>query len=369
MARFRIRDKQGREYGPVDASELRSWIMDARLTADMLIQQEGLKDWFRAGDVPAIARLLAERAARMSQGGATSASGGGSGTPPPPPPSDSGTSAGGDSFPPDDDDAYPISPSDDVDSAPPMGAAASTTSAGYETTAAATSSGKPLGLVDRVLRIAFQFARSISVVVIILSLLAVLAGSAVALYAWVPQPRFTDGAIDQPTLREFVEDCRQTVPKQQAPSGYHPMRDFEAPSGRGERFSTKVKAIVARLRIPPAKAVEMEDVLCSYIDTLLDTRRRDEFINGLERFAVEFQSNPPKERNCSGVDAANWYMREFDRRLEGAQAEAAIARSKANERRELLTPALSAIGSAVAALLTFMILPLLIQIERNTRVV
>jgi len=116
MARFRIRDKQGREYGPVDASELRSWIMDARLTADMLIQQEGLKDWYRAGDVPAIARLLAERAATIARGRATGASGGGSGKPPPPP--DSGTAAGVDSFPPD-DGAYSYSPAEDAEAAPP----------------------------------------------------------------------------------------------------------------------------------------------------------------------------------------------------------------------------------------------------------
>ncbi len=104
MARFRIRDKQGREYGPVDASELRYWIMDARLTADMLIQQEGLKDWYRAGDVPAIARLLAERAARIAGGHASSASG--------------GTSAEHDSFPPD-DDAHSYSRPEHAEAAPP----------------------------------------------------------------------------------------------------------------------------------------------------------------------------------------------------------------------------------------------------------
>jgi len=363
MARFRIRDKQGREYGPVDASELRSWIMDARLTADMLIQQEGLKDWYRAGDVPAIARLLAERAATIARGRATGASGGGSGKPPPPPPPDSGTSAGADSFPPDDDDAYPLSPSDDIDSAPPIGAAASTTSAGYETTAAATTTKRPLGLVDRVLRIAFQFARSISVLVIIVSLLVVLGGSAVALYARMPQPRFTDGAVDQPTLREFVEDCGKTVPQQQAPSGRQRPRDTGLVSfDECGPFRKRSEAIVARLRIEP----ESVEVLCSRI-AAVSIRHRDEVIDDLERLAEQFQSNPPKERDCSGADAANWYMREFDRRLAVEQAAEAIALSKANERRELLIPALSAIGTAVAALLLFMILPLLIQIERNTR--
>ncbi|NBX37150.1 MAG: DUF4339 domain-containing protein [Planctomycetes bacterium] len=341
MARFRIRDKQGREYGPVDASELRYWIMDARLTADMLIQQEGLKDWYRAGDVPAIARLLAERAAATASARASSARSGGSGTPPEPPVSAAASTTS------------------------PVGAAASTNSPGYEIASAATSGEKPLGLVDRVLRIAFQFARSISVLVIIMSLLVVLAGSAVAFYARMPQPRFTDGAIDQPTLREFVEDCSQAVPQQEAPSGRLRPRDTELLSVDDcGPFRQRSEAIVARLRIAP----ESVEVVCSRIASV-STKHRIEFIDGLERLAEEFQSNPPKERDCSGADAANWYMREFDRRLSVEQAEEAIARSEANERRELLIPALSAIGLAVAALLVFMILPLLIQIERNTRVV
>jgi hypothetical protein len=39
----------------------------------------------------------------------------------------------------------------------------------------------------------------------------------------------------------------------------------------------------------------------------------------------------------------------------------------AAQRRQLLIPALSGIGTAIGALLIFLILPLLIQIERNTR--
>jgi len=70
MARFRVRDQQGRTYGPIDAGELRPWIMEGRLTEDMLLQQEGSADWYRAGDVPALAKIFAQRKAAMGSAGA-----------------------------------------------------------------------------------------------------------------------------------------------------------------------------------------------------------------------------------------------------------------------------------------------------------
>ena len=70
MARFRVRDQQGRTYGPIDAGELRPWIMEGRLTEDMLLQQEGSANWYRAGDVPALAKIFAQRKAAMGGAGA-----------------------------------------------------------------------------------------------------------------------------------------------------------------------------------------------------------------------------------------------------------------------------------------------------------
>jgi hypothetical protein len=49
------------------------------------------------------------------------------------------------------------------------------------------------------------------------------------------------------------------------------------------------------------------------------------------------------------------------------QAQALLDQQAASQRRQLLIPALSGIGTAIGALLMFLILPLLIQIERNTR--
>jgi hypothetical protein len=71
MAGFRVRDQQGRTYGPIDAGELRPWITEGRLTEDMLLQQEGSADWYRAGDVPALAKIFAQRKAAMGSAGAS----------------------------------------------------------------------------------------------------------------------------------------------------------------------------------------------------------------------------------------------------------------------------------------------------------
>ena len=55
------------------------------------------------------------------------------------------------------------------------------------------------------------------------------------------------------------------------------------------------------------------------------------------------------------------------RRNQRNRGRAGCSHAAAAERRQLLIPALSGIGTAIGALLMFLILPLLIQIERNTR--
>ncbi len=106
------------------------------------------------------------------------------------------------------------------------------------------------------------------------------------------------------------------------------------------------------------------------------TRRRNQRNRGrtgcshaaaAERRRTPNTIQPPREAECTGADAANWYIGTFQNRLAERQAQALLDQQAAAQRRQLLIPALSGIGTAIGALLMFLILPLLIQIERNTR--
>ncbi len=328
MAVFFIQHPDGRIEGPITGPQLRAGVRVGKITPLTLVRQDGRTSWHAAGSIPGLAALFAEVSA--SQPAADSAASDPPGEEPPP---------------------------------PPASAAAAPATTRSSPAAAASAGAVRLGLGDRVLRGAFHFARSISVLVIIASVLVALGGSALAVYALMPVPRLAGGAVDEPTLREFVEECTRPQPAQQQSSGQQRRRGtgleaFDACAAYRQRLET----VVARLKIAP-NAVE---VLCSRV-AAVPAKHRDAFIDGLERLAEQFEANPPKGENCSGTDAANWYLFEFARRMEVEQAEEALAAAQAAERRGLLMPALSAIGSAIAALLMFLILPLLIQIERNTR--
>jgi len=70
MRRFLIRSALGETYGPVTANQLRSWIMERRLTLDMFIHQEGTPHWYRVCDVPVLRREFAKVPQVSGQGAA-----------------------------------------------------------------------------------------------------------------------------------------------------------------------------------------------------------------------------------------------------------------------------------------------------------
>lgn len=326
MANFLIKHSDGRIEGPITVPQLRAGIRAGKITESTLIQQEGRRSWHAAGTVPGLASLFAEAAAaRASESVAQ-------------------------------EEALP-EPEE-----PPVRAGAAAAAPSRAPSAVTAAVPARPGLGDRILRGAFQFARSISVLVIIASLLVAAGGSALAVYALLPSPPTLAGSLDKPTLAEFVEECSRPSASQQAPRQPRPRgRDLETVDDCGP-YRARAEAIVARLKVTEAAV----DVLCSRI-AAVPAKHRDAFIGGLEALSVAFESNPPKGEDCTGADAANWYMREFFARIELEQAEEAAAEAAAAARRSMLMPALAAIGSAIAALLMFLILPLLIQIERNTR--
>ena len=67
------------------------------------------------------------------------------------------------------------------------------------------------------------------------------------------------------------------------------------------------------------------------------------------------------------ADAYNWYVQDFMTKVAERRAERAAQIAAEAARRSWASIALGAAGSALVLLLSFLALPLLIQIERNTR--
>ncbi len=74
---YKIVGADGKEYGPIDATQLRQWIAENRARGETLIQREGESDWKPLSSFPEFADLFASTGASPSAGSTTSA-------PPPP---------------------------------------------------------------------------------------------------------------------------------------------------------------------------------------------------------------------------------------------------------------------------------------------
>ena len=55
---YRIIGKDGQQYGPVTAEQLRGWIAENRANADSLVQTDGAQDWKPLGSFPEFAADL-----------------------------------------------------------------------------------------------------------------------------------------------------------------------------------------------------------------------------------------------------------------------------------------------------------------------
>ncbi len=265
------------------------------------------------------------------------------------------------------------------------------------------SPSPPVGLVDRVLRTAFRFARSISVLVILVCGLVLVGSGIGALYAIapyqdpdqtfpVPTPEAEIAPADPydvklPSADAFIALC--SAPKRPTPA---PSRSPSKPQlGENEdepdlcaQYWDSISIVMRELQL----SEESRQPLCN--TTLkFAPRFREPFTRAFADFAQEFVRNRPTEVECNPVDAANYFIQEFKLKVDGlereqaeqerdrlARMEAAIEERNARiaaaqldlaKRQGLLFPSILAAGASIAALLIFLVLPLLIQIERNTR--
>lgn len=366
MANYLIKDAAGTVEGPINGSELRSRINAGRVNAETLIQQEGRKSWHRARDIPGIRALLEARTAQTGGAGEQAV------------PEERAAESINYQFEdtqssePNDGpgDAIGLAPQSEPEPAPrrprplPSGAPGVSARASDRDPA----SGKRVsnaGFVDRILRGTFQFARSVSVLVIATSMLAVIGAVGLAAYALLPAAPALELPTPPPTIEQFVAECRPAETPSRPRGESRPrsaVMALEAPDGCAA-YRDQFAEAAGKLRLDVASATR---VLCLTSESL-ESGYRDDFAEGFGTLAAGFEASKPTSESCDGAAAANWYIAKFKERIAREKADESRREREFVQRRSLLGPAIQGAVVAIAALLLFLILPLLIQIERNTR--
>ena len=380
MSKYLIRRPNGSTEGPYTAAELRTLAYEGQLTDADQISPLGETRWVSARKVGGIREILEALA------------------PPPPPPGpaagdgmraddlgDAGANAGQSRVSAFVDDfdapaagpsgAAPSSVSPDAPTAPPFAPATASASAfGAAPQArrpAAAVAGEGTGISDRILRGAFRFARGISVLVILGCSLALLGSLALVGYNFVPSvPLGFSSGVEAPELAAFVEECRpieiETEPQSGRNQSGEPRRQVQQRNDECAPYREDFEFAVRKL----ALSAEAEEILCQTV-LRFSEEYREPFTTGLRVLATQYEKDKPEGNSCSPADAVNWYIREFQSRVaadRAAKAEAELAAiAESARRQQQVVLGLSIAGGAVLVLLAFLFLPLLIQIERNTR--
>lgn len=337
MAGFIIKRDDGTTMGPFDQQEVRRLIALRKIGPDTLITQEGRRSWFRLRDVPALARECERQGHDLSAPLAA-----------PDPTAPSTPSAPGVEPPP--------APRPDV---PPPLSSSSVGAAAPTVGGAALAMPESIGIIDRILRLAFAIGRGASVLILLFSLLVMGGAGVLVGYALMPSVQLPPAAPQAGTMREFLEACVRPPAQQQAERGQRPRAAGLDPCGP---YRARIKSAIRDLQV----TADAEGLTCNLIADLEDDEP-DRLIDGLVAIASTHAARPPQGANCSGADAYNWYVQDFMTKVAERRAERAAQIAAEAARRSWVSIALGAAGSALVLLLSFLALPLLIQIERNTR--
>ncbi|MBM3752295.1 MAG: DUF4339 domain-containing protein [Acidimicrobiia bacterium] len=319
MAGFIIKREDGSTMGPFDQKEVRRLIALRKIGPDTLITQEGRRSWFRLRDVPALARECERHGHDLSTASAEPAS----------------------------------------SAAPPAFAVESVESPVAASTVAHASLPESIGLIDRILRLAFAIGRGASVLILLFSLVVMGGAGVLVAYALMPAVHVPPAPPQAGTMREFIEECARPPAQQQPDRGQRPRATALDPCGP---YRARIKAAIRDLQVTD----DAERVTCNLISEL-EGDDPSRLVDGLVAIASAHAARKPQEPDCSGADAYNWYVQDFMGKVAQRQAERAAQLAADAERRSWASIALGAAGSALVLLLSFLALPLLIQIERNTR--
>lgn len=228
-------------------------------------------------------------------------------------------------------------------------------------------------IADRVLFSAFAIGRLVSVLLVAMSIMAIVVAAIGLLASMIPASEPDQPSPPTPTLEAFVlmcepteseggQDSRQRIPEDRAPKSKalndpcDPYRDQLESAHRSLGLSGTPDLFVRRM--------------CRLL-TELEPTDRAWFLDGMTEFIESWKASKADSPTCRGDLAIDWYVRtagqaiqERDRSHEDELRSVA----KSELERPLRTSMwLSVLAISVFATLLFLFLPLLLQIERNTR--
>jgi len=221
---------------------------------------------------------------------------------------------------------------------------------------------------DKVLRLAFSFAKGISAIIVIVCLLIAVFGIIAVFF--IPT-NAEDETLDTPTFPEYLrlkQKERQSqvqAGNRQASSDTNNSDSFNS-SSWGEynvnKFDSLIDGLCKDYNLNKSQLLEWLKYM--------NAKRREAFISGLSSFLGESKVHFGKSGggNINYAKGAMYYKSMFDEKLdklENVTLNNTMKRARAAIIRRFL---LMAVASALGMLLSFLILPLLIQIERNTRI-
>ncbi len=248
----------------------------------------------------------------------------------------------------------------------------------------ASSAATPASLADRVLLAAFGFFRGISVLLVCVAALAIAFG-VVWLVLSLPTrelPPEPEEVAVIPNAAGFIVHCKQLEKdaKKQADKSASGLRGQpQQPSSPIQQFQWPCSQVADEVRqVITGMDLDLDagrEFLCEWYGDLPETDRKQSWA-GLVAFAAEYQSQRKKlsektKEWCDSGAAVMWYIK-WDQENRQFAWDIEIARHRVNEDRAALRKwsidtAGMVIASAIVLLMAFIALPLLIQIERNTR--
>ncbi len=206
---------------------------------------------------------------------------------------------------------------------------------------------KTMGLVERYLHVVFGFSKIVSAVFILLCLLTMAGAAQFWLFAGPKR-------ISVPEFSTLIamSDRRDAQTKAATYSSIEQRREVE------RRFGDDVQSIVSENGLP----VKAYDIFIARL-VAMDASHRRTYVRGLRRFLKEAQDHIKEEGAAADLtieEAADAYSEIFEQVILANEEEQLAAQARR-------LGAFIVAGVALGVMILFMIIPVLLQIEHNTR--
>jgi hypothetical protein len=204
-------------------------------------------------------------------------------------------------------------------------------------------------MIDKFMRFVFRFGKTFSALFIIVCAAVILINAATFFLAG-------SQGVETPDFNTILKGQTQPA-KQQPGASYDELAERRAVE---KEFGDQVDAIVRDFSLQPEK--EAYDLIINLL-LGMDPKYRSQFVTGLRDFLKDAKAHVDAEGDKAKytvLEAANLYFRLFESAVQ--QAEAAKLQAAAEKNQRLMV-----IAIAFGAFILFLIIPVLLQIEVNTR--